>query len=158
MSAKWNGKKYSLDTFISQHQGKYQQLVEAPHHVKFQLPNKHTRVSNLIDSIENSDAALQAAIANIRHNANGMRDNFEKAAAVLLPVDPYIKNIANKRTVSFQISALGKANSFGRGEQSVVDLRWYKADECAKLKPAEKRELNAWQRTEDGRKYVATEK
>ena len=58
---------------------------------------------NLIDNIENSDAALQAAIANIRQNTNGMRDDFEKAAAVLLPVDPYIKKIAIKRTVSFQI-------------------------------------------------------
>ena len=38
VSAKWNGKKYSLGSFISQHQGKYQQLIEASHHVKFQLP------------------------------------------------------------------------------------------------------------------------
>ena len=69
-----------------------------------------------------------------------------------------MKNNANKRSVSFQISALGKANSFGRGEQAGVDLLWYKADEYAKLKPAEKRELNAWQRTHESRKYVAIEK
>ena len=31
--------------------------------MKFQLPNEHTRVSNLIDEIENSDVALQAAVA-----------------------------------------------------------------------------------------------
>ena len=75
VSAKWNGKKYSLDSFISQHQGKYQQLVEAFHHVKFQLP---TRVSNLIDSIENSDAALQATIANIRQNNNRIGDDLRR--------------------------------------------------------------------------------
>ena len=101
VSAKWNGKKYSLDSFISQHRGKYQQLVKASHHIKFQLQNEHTRVSNLVDSIENSNVVLQAAIANIRQNTNGMRDNFEKAAAVLLPANPYIKNIANK-WVSFR--------------------------------------------------------
>ena len=158
VSAKWNGKKYSLDSFISQHRGKYQQLVEASHHVKFQLPNEHTRVSNLIDSIENSDAALQAAIANIRQNTNGMRDDFEKAAAVLLPVDPYVKNISSRKSISFQISSLGRANSFGRGEQTGVDLRWYKADEYAKLKPSEKKELSAWQQTDEGRKHIATER
>ena len=158
ISAKWNGKKYSLDSFISQHRGKFQQLVEASHHVKFQLPNQHTRVGYLIDGIENSDAALQAAIANVRQNTNGMRDDFEKAAAVLLPVDPFEKNSANKKTVNFQISALGKANQFGRGENTGVDLRWYKPGEYAKLTPAEKIELNAWQRSEEGKKSVATEK
>ena len=157
VSAKWNGKKYSLDSFISQHRSKYQQLVEASHHVKFQLPNDHTRVSNLIDGIENSDAALQAAIASIRQNTNNIRDDFEKAAAILLPVDPFVKNLANKKTVSFQISALGKPNSFGRGEQTGVDLRWYKSDEYSKLTPAEKMELNAWQRTAEGRKIVAND-
>ena len=118
-----------MDSFISQLQGKYQQLIEAFRHVKVQLPNKHTRVINLIDSIENSDVALQAAVANIRQNANGMRDDFEKAAAVLLPVDPYVKNNTNKRSVSFWISVLGKANSFGRGDQTGDDLQRYKADE-----------------------------
>ena len=118
----------------------------------------HTRVGYLIDGIENSDVALQAAIANIRQNTNGMRDDFEKAAAVLLPVDPFEKNSANKKTVNFQISALGKANQFGRGENTGVDLRWYKPDEYAKLTPVEKIELNAWQRSEEGKKSVATDK
>ena len=114
-------------------------------------------MSNLVDSIENSDAALHAAITNIRQITNG-RDNFEKVTAMLQPVDPYVKNNANKRSVSFQISTIWKASSFGRGKQTGVDLRWYQADAYAKLKPAEKRELNAWQRTNEGRKYVATEK
>ena len=94
ISAKWNGKKFSLDLFISQHHSKYQQLVEASQHVKFQLPNEHTRVSNLIDVIENSDAALQAAVASIRQNSQGVRADFEKAAAVLLLVDPFIQSTA----------------------------------------------------------------
>ena len=82
----------SLPEIISQHHGKYQQLVEAYHHIKFQLPIEHTRVSNLIDRIENSDEVLQATIASIRQNTNGMRNDFEKAASVLLPVDFDVKN------------------------------------------------------------------
>ena len=49
---------------------------------------------------------------------------------------------------------MGKANSFGRGKQTVVNLRWYKSDEYSKLKSAEKMELNAWQRTDEGKKIV----
>ena len=147
-----------MDSYIYQHLGKYQQLVEVSHHVKFQLPNEHTRVSNLIDSIEYSDAAFQATIAIIRQNTNGMRDDFEKAAIVILTVDSYVKNNANKKSTSFQILALGKAKSFGREEQTGVDLRWYKADEYTKLKPAKKIELNAWQQTDEGKKSVASEK
>ena len=74
-----------------------------------------------------------------------------------MPVDPFVKNLANKRTVSFQESALGKANSFGRDEQTGVDLRRYKSDEYSKLKPVEKMELNAWQRTAEGSKIVAND-
>ena len=112
-------KKFSLDSFISQHRSKYQQLVEVSQHVKFQLPNEHTRVSNLIDGIENSDAALQAAVASMRQNSQGMKDNFEKTAAVLLPVDPFIKSTTNKKTLNFQVSALGKSSLFGRGNKQV---------------------------------------
>ena len=61
----------------------------------------------------------------MRQRTLDIRDDFEKRAAVLLPVDPFVKNSVNKRTVSFQISTLRKANSFGRGEQTGVHLWWY---------------------------------
>ena len=108
VSAYWNGKNYSLDSLIFQHLGNHQQLIEVSHYVKFQLPNEHIRVHNLIDSIENSDAALQVAIDSIRQNTNGMRDDFEKASAVLLSVNPYVKNNANKKSISFQMLSLAR--------------------------------------------------
>ena len=102
-------------------------------HVEFQVPNDHTRVTYLIDSIGNQDAALQAAVASIRQNIKQIRDDFEKAAVVLLHVDPYARDNANKKTVSFQISALGLSKKIGRGESTGVDLRWYKANEYVKV-------------------------
>ena len=76
-------------------------------------------MSNLIDGIENSDAALQAAVASIRQNFNGKRDDFEKAVTAFLPVDTFEKNTASRKAVSFQVSALGRSNSFGRVNSSV---------------------------------------
>ena len=71
-------------------------------HVAFQLPNEHTRVRYLLNAIECSDAPLQAAMAHIKQDAatTGARNNFEKAAALLLPKDPVVKKRiqATKRT------------------------------------------------------------
>jgi len=76
----------------------------------------------------------------------------------LLPVDPYARNNANKKTVNFQISALGSSNKFGRGESTGVDLRWYKANEYVKLTSEQKDELTAWQKSSDGKRQIANSK
>ena len=65
MGAKWNGKRQPLETYISMHRNKYQQLEEAALHIPFQVPNSQMRVGYLLDNILNSDAALQATIASI---------------------------------------------------------------------------------------------
>ena len=87
-----------------------------------------------------------------------MKDDFKKAVTVLLPVDPFVKNTANTKSVSFQVSALRKLNSFGMGEQTGVDLRQHKPEEYAKLKPEEKLERGAWQRTNEGMKSMASQR
>ena len=153
MTAKWNGKKFSLEGFCSSHRSKYTQLVEAAQHVSHQVPNGHTRVGYLIDNIEHSDADLRAAIAQVRTNSQGARDDFEKAVAILLPVDPFLKNKANKNSNSFEISGV-HANKFGRGKATNVDLRWYKKDEFVALSEAEKTEVRAWQQTPEGKTAV----
>ena len=139
MTAKLNGKKYALEEFCSQHRAKFQQLVKESQHINFQVPNEHTQIGYLIDNLENSDAALEAAIASIRQDTNGSRNDFKRAFAILLPVDPYAKNAATKRTVSFEISPLSSKN--GRGKSTGVDLRWYSVEEYAKLSSDERSEL-----------------
>ena len=73
MTAKCNGKKYDLQTYCSQHQAKFQQLVEASQHVVFKVPTEHTRVGYLIENIECYDEALQAAISKVRKDTVGAR-------------------------------------------------------------------------------------
>ena len=62
-------------------------------HVSYQLPNELTRVRYLLDVIENDDAGLQATMAGVEQDTGpgGMRSDFEKAAAHLLPKDLVIK-------------------------------------------------------------------
>ena len=156
MNTKWNGKSYSLESFCSQQRSRFLQLEEASIHTHCQLPNEHTRVGYLVDNIENSDAALQAAIASVRQNQNNLRDDFEASVATLLPVDPYVKSNASKKPVSFEISDV--TITPGRGSRIGVDLRWHKSDEFRDLSAAAKKELREWQNTNEGKAAIADAK
>jgi hypothetical protein len=152
-NTKWNGKSYSLEVFTGYHRSAYIQLQEAADHVNFQLPTEHSRVGYLINNIENPDPDLRAAIAQIRINTNGMRDNFDLAVESLLPVDPYVKNDKGKKKGA-QISALkGQQDS-----KTGVDLRWHTKDEYKTLTKAQRIELSEWQKSKAGKDSVNKQK
>ena len=156
LNASWNGKKYALESFCSQHRAKFQQLEEASQHLNFQLPNEHTRVGYLLNNIQNSDPALQAALASIRQDKDGLRNKFEDAVAILIPVDPFVQNKAHKRTTSYEISSVVTNN--GRGSKSGVELRWHKPNEYKALTHEQKDELREWQNSNDGKRAIADAK
>ena len=156
INSKWNGNRYSLESFCSQHRAKYLQLEEASMHTNCQLPNEHTRVGYLLDNIEHPDAALQAAIASVRQNHNNLRDDFEASVATLIPVDPFIRSNASKKPVSYEIS--GVTSTHGRGLKTGVDLRWYKPEDYRDLSTDAKRELREWQNTNEGKAAIADAK
>jgi hypothetical protein len=58
--------------------------------IEIEIPNERTRVGYLIDNIEVADADVKAAIASIKldDGPGGLRTNFERAVALLVPVDP----------------------------------------------------------------------
>ena len=129
-------------------------MSQCAEHVAHQLPNEYTRVSYLLDAIENSDAALQAAMALCWNDTgpNGRRSNFEATTSFILPHDP----VARKRTTQRQrgsaqvskstttISATSGTNEprtkRGIGKTG-VPLRFHTAAEYAKLTREQKVEL-----------------
>jgi hypothetical protein len=63
----WKGQSnFSLEQFIAQHHNAYATMRQSAEHVTFQLPNERTRVTYLLDAIQNSDPGLQAAMAQVR--------------------------------------------------------------------------------------------
>ena len=65
-SRRWKGQNnFSLERFCQIHRNAYVQMQSCTQHVQYQLPNEHSRVGYLLDGLENNDAGLQAAIANI---------------------------------------------------------------------------------------------
>jgi len=154
-TAKWRGQShFTLERFIAQHRHAFVSMSQCAEHVTHQLPNEYTRVSYLLDAIENSDAALQAAMALCRNDTgpNGRRSNFEATASFILPHDP----VARKRTTQRQhgnaqvsestttISATSGTNEprtkRGIGKTG-VPLRFHTAAEYAKLTREQKVEL-----------------
>ena len=162
MNTKWNGRVYTLEKFCNWHRKKFVNLEEARNHVDFQLPTNHTRVGYLLDNIENPDADLRAALANIRQNVNDTRNNFENAVSVLLPVDPYVK----QRRKNNKKGDEGGANiSFTKGQPTTgsgkgktgVNLRFHKPDEYKTLTSDQKDELRLWRLTSVGKKQTDDE-
>eukprot|EP00957_Ditylum_brightwellii_P129091 9846838-Ditylum_brightwellii.AAC.1 len=90
----WNGQTlYTLERFIGQHRVDFIAMNEAAKHVPFQLPNKFTRVGFLLAGITSSDAGLQAAMANIKRDADlasetSKRHHFKLATTYLQPFCP----------------------------------------------------------------------
>ena len=65
-------------------------MQQCAEHIAYQLPNELTRVGYLLVRIQCPDPGLQPTLASVRTDdgANGMRSDFERAAAHLLPYDP----------------------------------------------------------------------
>ena len=164
----WKGQSnFPLEGFIGQHRNAFVSMQQCAAHVEYQLPNSHTRVGNLLEGIQCSDAGLQAAMASIRTDdgPTGMRNDFEKAAAHLLPYDPVAKRRAtstNKRGAA-QISAVegnespdedhaqvSSAATTKKRKPSIgktgVHLRYHTPEEYRGLSKEQKDELREWRK------------
>ena len=155
----WKGQSnFTLDKFISQHRNAYVSMQAASEHVTYQLPNEHSRVGFLTAAIKCSDAGLQAAIAaiNTDQTPDGLRNNFEAAAAHLLPYDPVQKKrnersngkrdaaeISDVSGEKPQISAFGSKQ--GRGHTG-VHLRYHKDKEYRDLTQEQRDEIDLWRK------------
>jgi hypothetical protein len=158
---KWKGQSnYTLERHAAQHRNAYVSLEACAEHVAYQLPNEHSRVGYLLDSIQNNDPGLQAAMANIRTSKGpgGMRSDFEQTVAHILPYCPVAKKrIAGSKRGAGEISEVnaenneGNISSFGvksgRGSKTGVHLRYHKHSEYMKLSEDEEPKLREWRAT-----------
>ena len=163
---RWKGQSnFSLDKFIAQHRNAFISMQQSAVHVAFQLPNEYTRVGYLLDAIETSDAALQAAMALVRNDTNpttGKRSDFEATATCLLPHDPVAKKRntrgGGERQRGADISSIVTSTIKSGVGSTGVDLRYHKMSEYKKLTPEQKSELHEWRKNQpdDQQKPAAT--
>ena len=150
----WNGQMlYPLERFIGQHRGAFMAMKEAAEHVPFQLPNEFTRVGFLLAGITSSNAGLQAAMANIKSNADltsetSKRHHFELAATYLQPFCPVLKKFpSGTKRDAIEISDVS-GSGFGTkpsAGKTGVSLQYHTFDEYQTLTQPQKDELRDWQ-------------
>ena len=67
---KWNGRSYPLEQHVSNHRSAVDDLNECAQHIQNAVPNSPQRVEYLLESISCQDSSLQAAMGNVRADAN----------------------------------------------------------------------------------------
>ena len=168
----WKGQSnFPLEGFIAQHRNAFVSMQQCAEHIAYQLPNEHTRVGYLLEGIQCSDPGLQAAMASVwtDDGANGMRSDFEKAVAHLLPYDPVPRkraagmkqpaaNISDTRGIhSANASAIEISEATSRNEKvsigkTGVHLRYHTNSEYRELSTAQKKELSEWREKDSEKK------
>ena len=80
INKQWSGTTHqTLKAHIDCHQSAFVSLWEASDHVSHQLPNNHTKLGYLIDSITSTDVNIVDALAYIRMDDTGRREDFVEA-------------------------------------------------------------------------------
>lgn len=135
----WRGQSsFTLEKVISQHRYAFVQMQAASGHVTYQLPNEHCHVNYLLTAIKCSDAGLQAAMASIKMDQtpdSDLSNNFEAAAAHLLPCNPVLKKRAER--VGNKGDSVASAFGSKKGiEKTGVHLRYHEPEEYNALPKA----------------------
>ena len=140
---KWSG---TTNVTLAQHMGKHCQafimLTECAEHHPVNVPNEHSRVTHLMESIQSTDPTVLAALAAVRQDENDKRVNFENSFAYLVVVCLVEAKLAKKGKVSFQADISGtSATAAGLGGDAKkpgfgttgVALRYHKHKDFVKL-------------------------
>jgi hypothetical protein len=155
------GTSTSLEHFLSQHRQAFTLIQRCSMHVACQVPDDRTRVGYLIDNIECADADVKAALAAIKMDDSppGMRNDFERAAAMLLPVDP-VKNKSKRKRANAEISMASARSSAAQGGgkpthkvgigKTKVPLRFHTSEEYRLLNKDQRTELREWRASQRG--------
>ena len=161
-NSRWTGTTaFTLHAFLAKHWASHHTLQRCAEHVQVELPNKRSRVGYLLDNIDCNDKDVTAALSHIRLDSaqGGMRSDFERSVAFLLPTDPVKKKRGGGKRNAGQISATAaasgkagrKSNNKNKDGKKVcfkpacgetgVEFRFYKTAEFKKLTDEQKDEL-----------------
>ena len=126
-------------------------MQQCAEHVSFQLPNEHTRVGYLLEGIQSMDPGLQAAMTSVKTDdgLNGMRNDFEAAAAHLLRYDLVARKKAAMKQPVAQISSVeevAEVSGTAMMKESIgkTGLQWHTNAEYKELTSEQKKAPSEW--------------
>jgi hypothetical protein len=130
-------------------------LGEAANHVLVQIPDKRTRVTNLMDSFETVDPTVLAAVLLVHQDEANKRLNFEAAVTFLIQSCPVVSKQKKMVTIDpnlLAINVLPTASGKAKTGSTGVPLRYHKMNEFKKLTAEQKTEISAWNKANKGTK------
>ena len=132
-------------------------MLACDEHVQYQLPNEHSRVGFLIDTIQCSDTGLQATMTSVKtdNGPYGLQNNFERDVSHLLPYNPVLKKQATEikrdcALISLAEVHYGPITTIAANDSKLsigktgVHLCYHKHNKYMKLTHEERRELSEW--------------
>jgi len=160
------GGQMTLEQFSSKHRQAFVKLTQCADHVPVELPGGRQRVTNFIDGIQCNDADVSAAVAAVKVDEQGMRQDFESTVAFVVPNCPVAKKTKkSKKRGLAQISSTSttnnnnnkgrkgrkkfKAKKVTKGPRTGVELRFHKDPEYKKLTDDQKQELHELRNARD---------
>ena len=90
-------------------------MTRASEFINYQIPNDHTRVQRLLNSIQSTDIKVVSSITKVLAKKS-KRNNFEEAADFLLLATPIKISDANR--LSQKVSGVGVGNNNGNSNSS----------------------------------------
>lgn len=138
----WKGNSnMTLESYVNKHRMAFIRIQQCAEHITHTVPSDRQRVTYMLDGIKCQDATLMAAIANVRADDAGKMNNFEEAAAYIIPSDPVSakRGTPKRKFDDMNVSAVDLGDQ--RGAKTGVEIRFYKPHEYRCLTKEQKQEL-----------------
>jgi hypothetical protein len=153
----WKGNSnLPLETFVNKHRTAFVRIQQCAEHITHTIPSAEQQVRYLLDGIQSSEPQLLAALGNVRADdgENGKMSDFEATAAYIIPFDPVTTKRSQKRKLGkdYDISAVDMGIT--KGEQTGVEVRFYKPNEYRQLSDEQKMELLQLRKQNKSRKKI----
>ena len=137
----WNGRnhRFSLKNHCNQHRDSFNDMVRASEHIQYEIPNEHTRVSRLLNSIQADHIASVTSAKTTIEADNARRNDFELAADFLCLLAPKSKPMQRDHRVS-SLTTEESSQLKSLDDVEVEDV-FYKSNEYNRLSQEAKTKL-----------------
>ena len=136
-NSRWTGTTaFSLHAFLAKHRASFHTLQRCAEHVQIELPNERTRVGYLLANIDCHDKDLTTALSHIclDDSLTGMRSDFERSVAFLLPTDPVKKKKGAKQDDRIRLGARTQGRSLFQYQELKPLLKLLSHYNCGKAR------------------------
>ena len=153
----WKGNSnLPLETYVNKHRTAHVRIQQCAEHITHTVPSAEQRVRYLLDGIQSNEPQLLAELGKVKADdgENGKMSDFEATAAYIIPFDPVTEKRGTKRKAGKDFAIAAIDMGITKGEQTGVEVRFYKPHEYRQLTDEQKMELLQLRKQNKGKKKL----